>query len=185
MTLVSYTAASQRNWLVLGTRWHSIPRSCPSESARLCTYLRWFARPAHNHLDLWRLSLPRKAMVRFLRFRTGCHASPNVAGAWDGLPRSQRLCTLCRSPYSDERHALLECPALTHLRGCNISTHLREQYQQLLRAHNRMRQLLFLWQSDNECLGSPVQWRALSGCCVATSVMACPALSIAWELIPV
>ena len=37
---------------------------------------------------------------------------------------------LCQSPYSDERHALLECPALTHL---------REQYQQLFGEHNSMK----------------------------------------------
>ena len=29
-----------------------------------------------------------------------------------------------------------------------------------------------------------VRCRALSGCCVATSLMACPGLAIAWELIP-
>ena len=34
---------------------------------------------------------------------------------------------MCQSQYSDERHALLECSALTHL---------RDKYQQLFSAHN-------------------------------------------------
>ena len=79
------------------------PRACPTAGARLCTYLRWFARPTNSKADLLRLPLPRKAMVGFLRFRTGCHALPNVIGTRTGVPRSQRLCPLCQSPYSDER----------------------------------------------------------------------------------
>ena len=65
----------------LAHAWESVaanPRSCPSEGARLCTYLRWFACPTHNQIELLRLPLPYKAMVKFLRFRTGCHALPNV-----------------------------------------------------------------------------------------------------------
>ena len=85
------------------------PRVCPSAGARLCTYLRWFAQPTNNKADLLRLPLPRKAMVSFLRFRTVCHALPNVIGTRTGVPRSQRLCPLCQAPYSDERHTLLEC----------------------------------------------------------------------------
>ena len=32
-------------------------------------------------------------------------------------------------------------------------------------------------------IASIVKWRALSGCCMATSLVACPSLAIAWELI--
>ena len=64
------------------------PRVCPSAGARLCTYFRWFAQPTNNKADLLRLPLPRKAMVSFLRFRTGCHALPNVIGTRTGVPRS-------------------------------------------------------------------------------------------------
>ena len=113
------------------------PRVCPSAGARLCTYLRWFAQPTNNKADLVRLPLPRKAMVSFLRFRTGCHALPNVIGTRTGVPRSQRLCPLCQAPYSDERHTLLECTALSPL---------RENYQQLFCPHVSMRQ--FMWQND-------------------------------------
>ena len=87
--------------------------------------------------DLLRLPLPRKAMVSFLRFRTGCHALPNVIGTRTGVPRSQWLCPLCQAPYSDERHTLLECTALSPL---------REKYQQLICPHVSMRQ--FMWQND-------------------------------------
>ena len=57
-----------------------------------------------------------KDMVKFLRFRTGCHALPNVTRGWEGVPCSQRLCPLCQSQHCDERHAMLECPALVSLR---------------------------------------------------------------------
>ena len=54
-----------------------------------------------------------------------------------GVPRSQRLCPLFQSQYCDERHALLECPALVSL---------RDKYNQLFCVHNSMRQ--FLWQNN-------------------------------------
>ena len=123
----------------LAHAWESValnPRSCPSGGARLYTYLRWFACPTRNQVELLRLPLPYKAMVKFLRFRTGCHALPNVTRGWEGVPRSQQLCPLCQSQYCDERHALLECTALVSL---------REQYHQLFCVHNSMRQ--FLWQN--------------------------------------
>ena len=91
----------------------------------------------------WRSSAERDGRaaadrrVKFLRFRTGCHALPNVTRGWEGVPRSQRLCPLCQSQYCDERHALLECPALVSL---------REKYHQLFCVHNSMRQ--FLWQNN-------------------------------------
>ena len=129
--------------------------------------------------------------MKFLRFRTGCHSLPNVTSGWEGVPRSQPLCPLCQSQYCDERHALLECPALVSL---------REKYHQLFCVHNSMRQ--FLWQNNMlllvryviKCLDSFaaacdhldrfVMWRALSGCYVSTSLVACPGSSIARELIP-
>ena len=41
-----------------------------------------------------------------------------------------------------------------------------------------------LLQQPSDYLDRFVLWRTLSGCCVATSLVACPGLSIARELIP-
>ena len=133
------------------------PRSCPSEGARLCTCLRGRACAliCGGLLDLPLARLPccgsrcpaRRwsvfcELVWFLRFRTavqpaGCHAASSVTGGWGGMSRSQRLCPLCESQCCDERHVLLECPALAHL---------QEKNQQLFGAHVFMRQ--FMWQAD-------------------------------------
>ena len=126
------------------------PRLSPTQGVRLCTHLRWFARPAGCTADLLRVPVPYRALVRFLRLRAGCHALPNVAAGWGGVPRSQRLCPLCGAEYCDERHALLECPDLAVLRAA---------YGRLFAAHMSMRE--FVWQADlvrvvqyvNECLG--------------------------------
>ena len=96
------------------------PRSCPSEGARTCSYLRLFDRPAHiKQIDLLRQR--RNAKVRYFRFRTGCYALPNVAGGWDrGASLSEAICPLgqllhgvvtatsARDQYSDERQTLLK-----------------------------------------------------------------------------
>ena len=157
----------------------------PISRCGLCTYLRWFARPTNNKTDLLRLPLPRKAVVSFLRFRTGCHALPNVIGTRTGVPRSQRLCPLCQSPYSDERYTLLECTALSPL---------RETYSQLFCPHVSMRpscgrmicpslrdmslNACSLWQPHNPPANEVVKCRTMSGCCVATSLVACPGTSL-------
>ena len=59
-------------------------------------HLRCFDRPAHNQTDLLQLPLPRKAMVSFLRFRTGCHALPKVNSGWRGC-LALSGCALCVS----------------------------------------------------------------------------------------
>ena len=60
--------------LVYGTMWQPI-HGRALQRLRACVFiLRWFDRPAHNRVGLLQLSLPRKAMVRILRFRIGCHA---------------------------------------------------------------------------------------------------------------
>ena len=102
-----------------------------------------------------------------------------------GVPRSQRLCPLCQSPYSEERHTLLECTALSPL---------REKYQQLFCPHVSMRQFMWqndlpqlarfvierlqVWQPHNPPASEVVKCRALSGCCVATNLVACPGTSL-------
>ena len=96
-----------------------------------------FLPPDSSPKRLLRLPLPRRAMVSLLRLRTGCHSLPNIAGSWEAVPRSQRLCPLCEGPYADERHALLECPALVEL---------RRKHGRLFGGHLSMRQ--FMWQRD-------------------------------------
>ncbi len=124
----------------LASAWEGLadnPRSCPSEGARPCTSVHGFACQRGSHKYLLRLPLPRKALVCFLRLRTGSHMLPNVAGSWEGVPRSQRHCPLCGSRYADERHTLLECPALAAL---------RQQYRQLFNGRDSICQ--FMWQTD-------------------------------------
>ena len=114
-----------------GRSWAGRPEACTPSPTMWCRVCR------QSPEDLLRLPLPRKAMVSFLWLRTGCHALPNVIGTRTGMPRSQRLCPWCQSPYSYERHTLLECTALSPL---------REKYQQLFCPHVSMRQLM--WQND-------------------------------------
>ena len=52
-------------------------------------------------------------LQRILRFRMGSHLLPIE----QSLPRHRRVCRLCHTgALGDERHMLLECPALADLR---------------------------------------------------------------------
>ena len=54
---------------------------------------------------------------RILRFRMGSHHLPVEEGRHFNLPRASRVCNLCNTDaLGDERHMLLECPALAALR---------------------------------------------------------------------
>ena len=54
---------------------------------------------------------------RILRFRMGSHALLIEEGRHSNQPRASRVCNLCNpGALGDERHMLLECPALTGLR---------------------------------------------------------------------
>ena len=54
---------------------------------------------------------------RILRFRMGSHHLPVEEGRHFNLPRASRVCNLCNTDaLGDERHMLLECPALADLR---------------------------------------------------------------------
>ena len=113
------------------------PRLCPTEGARQCTYLRWFARPENSSASVLKQPLQYRAMRALLRFRTGCHSLPNVTGAFSGVPRSQRRCPLCDSDFPDERHVLLECAGLSAV---------RQRYAPLFGSTASMRD--FVWQQD-------------------------------------
>ena len=102
----------QRCWQGLSVS----PRTAPSEGARLCTYLIWFADDRHDSQRVIGLRLPYRVVSRFLRFRTGCHGLPSDVGAHQGVPRERRFCTLCQQGVGDELHLVFECAALQDLR---------------------------------------------------------------------
>ena len=94
------------------------PRSCPGPGVKLCTYRRWFSRPAHQVCPVyWEVPMSIAKLQRILRFRMGSHLLPIEQGRHLRLPRHRRVCRLCHTgALGDERHMLLECPALADLR---------------------------------------------------------------------
>ena len=81
----------------------------------LCTYERWFARPA----GLKRLGplLQQPLTARCMRFRMGCHGLANNIGRRAGTPRLQRTCHHCdMHTIGHERHVIFECTALQLVR---------------------------------------------------------------------
>jgi hypothetical protein len=62
--------------------------------------------------EYYRLPLSQGVLVRFLRFRLGCHHLRVNTGRWvqPPLPRRQRVCLRCHSAcLDDEAHCLLVC----------------------------------------------------------------------------
>ena len=102
--------------------WHTLyicPRTCPSQDATLCTYLRWFTKPSGLSRSVSLLQLPLSACCLgiLLRFRMECHSLPIVCGERSGIPRPQRLCPHCASQaVRDERHMVFECEELQRTR---------------------------------------------------------------------
>ena len=124
--------------------WHDLdvcPRTCPSKRAHLCTYDRWFARPARLRSPSLLLQQPLSAscMRTLLRFRMGCHGLPNDLGRRAGTPRRQRSCPRCAMPgVADERHLVFECPAMQPV---------RDQFPHLF-GDDSMTMQAFMWQDD-------------------------------------
>ena len=94
------------------------PRSCLGPGLKLCTYRRWFSRPAHQVCPVyWEVPMSTAKLQRILRFRMGSHLLPIEQGRHLRLPRHRRVCRLCHTgALGDKRHMLLECPALADLR---------------------------------------------------------------------
>ena len=94
------------------------PRLSSSSGVKLCTYQRWFARPAGSHCpNYWDVPMGTAKLQRIFRFRMGSHMLPIEQGRHLQLPRHRRVCKLCRTgALGDERHLLLECPALADVR---------------------------------------------------------------------
>ena len=66
----------------------------------------------------------------------GCHSLPIVTGRWEGIPRADRICLLCRDSRAlgDERHLLLECNALSAIRQeyADLLLSCRDSMQRLI-----------------------------------------------------
>ena len=94
------------------------PRLAPSAGVKLCTYHRWFGRPQNAACpSYWESPMGNAKLHRILRFRMGSHHLPVEEGRHFNLPRASRVCNLCNTDaLGDERHMLLECPALAALR---------------------------------------------------------------------
>ena len=94
------------------------PRLAPSAGVKLCTYHRWFGRPQNAACpSYWESPMGNAKLHRILRFRMGFHHLPVEEGRHFNLPRASRVCNLCNTDaLGDERHMLLECPALAALR---------------------------------------------------------------------
>ena len=94
------------------------PRLCPGPGVKLCTYCRWFSRPAHQVCPVyWEVPMSTAKLPRILRLYMGSHLLLIELGRHLRLPRHRRVCRLCHTgALGDERHMLLECPALADLR---------------------------------------------------------------------
>jgi len=117
------------------------PRSCASERALFCRYLRWFARPPHVPYPRRVLTapVPQKVLRSFIRFRLGCHGLPIDIGRQQSIPRSERLCTRCNAGIiGDEHHLIFTCSAVAEV---------RRQYLHLFSLRQRSVQQ-FMWQRD-------------------------------------
>ena len=99
---------------------HISPRNAPSARAKLCTYLRWFARPDCLSVEpYYELPLPITKLRSLVHFRMGCHSLPIEQGrlARPHVPRRLRRCTLCTTcALGDERHYVFDCPRFAGLR---------------------------------------------------------------------
>ena len=102
--------------------------------SRLGLYFRAVGQHALGTVPFYyRLPLSHRVLIRFLRFRLGCHHLRINTGRWvqPPFPRRQRLCLRCSIPcIDDEAHCLLTCshPDLVDARAKmhdSIPAHLR------------------------------------------------------------
>ncbi len=97
---------------------HISPRGAPSKGAKLCTCLRWFARPDRTStVTYYELPLPVTKLRSIFHFRVGAHSLPVEQGRIE-MPkvlRHLRRYTFCATTaIGDERHCVFDCP---HFQG--------------------------------------------------------------------
>ncbi len=123
---------------------HISPRCAPSKGAKLCTYLRWFARPDRISTEpYYELPLPVTKLRSIFHFRVGAHSLPVEQGRiqMPKVPRHLRRCTFCATnAIGDERHCLFDCP---HFLG------LWQRHALIFRdSHDAMRSVM--WHKDQK-----------------------------------
>ena len=123
---------------------HISPRGAPSRGAKLCTCLRWFARPDRISTEpYYELPLPVTKLISIFHFRVGAHPLPIEQGRIEmpKVPRHLRRCTFCATnTIGDERHCVFDCP---HFQG------LRQQHAEIFRdSHDAMRSVM--WHKDQK-----------------------------------
>ena len=93
---------------------HISPRGAPSRGAKLCTYLRWFARPDRISMEpYYELPLPVTKLRSIFHFRVSAHSLPIEQGRIEmpKVPRHLRRCTFCATnAIGNERHCVFDCP---------------------------------------------------------------------------
>ena len=94
------------------------PRLASSAGVKLGTYHRWFGQPQNAACpSYWESPMGHAKLHRILRFRMRSHQLSVEEGRHFNLPRASRVCNLCDTDaLGDERHMLLECPALADFR---------------------------------------------------------------------
>ncbi len=104
-----HTAREQQCWQLCNV----CPRTCPSQGASLCKYLRWFSlQGAARGNAFFRLRMGLARVLKVVRFRLGCSTLPPVAQRYQGVCRAERVCPCCdQGALGDEYHVLFECPA--------------------------------------------------------------------------
>ena len=100
---------------------HVCPRTAPSARAKLCTYQRWFSRPANTSFEpYYNLPISISKLRLLAQFRMGSHLLPVEQGRFQRprVPRYLRRCTLCGThALGDERHFVFECPSFQAIRS--------------------------------------------------------------------
>ncbi len=127
---------------------HMSPRVAPSPRAKLCTYLRWFARPDRVLVkSYYELPMSITKLRSLFHFRMGSHSLPVEQGrlARPGVPRHLRSCTFCPDrALGDEQHCNFDCPCFN---GHRLS------FAQLVDdAHGAMRTLV--WHQDQKAVSA-------------------------------
>ena len=123
---------------------HISPRGAPSQGAKLCTYLRWFARPDRISTEpYYELPLPVTKLRSIFHFRVGAHSLP-IERAELRCLRCHGICAGARfcatNAIGDERHCVFDC---LHFQG------LRQQHAGIFQdSHDAMRSVM--WHKDQK-----------------------------------